>query len=100
MKILDNKDIELSNYYDYLPNSPATNALKMFISSMGKQDIRTSKDTKVSKKKNLTGAVEYNFKSRNSSIQLTIIIMTVTKQDHKKKFNFLSSNTTLKIKFN
>ncbi|MGI6227200.1 MAG: hypothetical protein ACOYJ1_13200, partial [Peptococcales bacterium] len=108
LKILDNKDIELSNYYDYLPNSPATNALKMFISSMGKQDIRTSKDTKVSKKKNLTGAVEYNFKSRNSSIQLTISNYDnlVTKQDRstRKIFNFLMQQYNLQhskeIKFN
>jgi len=87
------KKCEKHKRYEHSPSGPVTNAMKMLISSFGKDKVRTSKDLKVNTKTHLTGSTAVNFKSRNSDITLTIdnYSSLASRQDKntRKIFNFL-----------
>lgn len=78
--------------FEIYPNSPATNAIKILLSSNEEGNVRTLKNTKIVKNEFYT-ETQYNFSSRNSSITLSIekYKNLFTKQDRKtrKIFNFL-----------
>ncbi len=106
---MKNEPTELNDYekFEIFPNSAATNAVKMLLSSNNKGEVRTSKDVKFNKKEHFTGT-EFIFNSRNSVINLTVekSDLLFSKQDKKirKVLNFLlqqynSKNKSTVIKF-
>lgn len=99
---------KIKNNYEILPNSAATNAIKMLLSANDEENIRTLKNTIIVKKEFYTEN-EYCFKSRNSDITLSIEKFNnlFNKQDKKTKkiFNFLlqqynKQNKSSEIVFN
>lgn len=81
-----------NNVYEIFPNSSATNAIKMVLSSNETGNFRTLKNTKIVKNEFYT-ETQYSFNSRNSNITISIEKLNnlFAKQDRKTKkiFNFL-----------
>lgn len=85
-------NVNETTVYEIFPNSSATNAIKILLSSDEEGNVRTLKNTKIVKNEFYT-ETQYNFSSRNSSITLSIEKYNnlFAKQDTKTKkiFNFL-----------